>query len=200
MSLEVKFLTDYVQIQPAEPPTLEDFVAFCAENPLLRIEREPGGNISLNAPLPLLSADAESHFHGALYLYASQQGGRAFSANATFALPDGSIRMPDAGYMTAQRFARLTPADKLHFPTIAPDFVVEVRSKSDSLKRLRQKMSDSWIGNGVRLAWLVDLKRQRTYVYRENGSVDMLEGFDRKLSGEEVLPGFEFDLRLLMVV
>ena len=80
------------------------------------------------------------------------------------------------------------------FLTVVPDFVIEVRSKTDSLKRLQDKMLE-WIENGVRLAWLIDPKTATTYIYRENGGVEVLEGFDRTLTGEDVMEGFEFELK-----
>jgi len=74
--------------------------------------------------------------------------------------------------------------------------IAEVRSKSDRLNALKDKMLE-WIENGVRLAWLIDPKTETTYIYRENGSIEVLEGFDRTLTGEDIMEGFEFDLNLL---
>ncbi|HRI59576.1 MAG TPA: Uma2 family endonuclease, partial [Saprospiraceae bacterium] len=80
---------------------------------------------------------------------------------------------------------------------IVPDFVIEVRSPSDSLTELKEKMAEAWMANGVRLAWLLDPESQSACIYRADGSSETINGFDYKLSGEDVLPGFEFDLGVL---
>ncbi len=58
-------------------------------------------------------------------------------------------------------------------------------------------MTEVWIKNGVALAWLVDVENEKLWIYRQNGTVDLIEGFDQSVTGEDVLPGFSFDLRLL---
>jgi len=71
-------------------------------------------------------------------------------------------------------------------------------SPTDTVKEAMRKMKDTWINNGVQLAWLVDVEHEKLWVYRENGSVDLIEGFDQVITGEDIVPGFEFDLRNLM--
>jgi Uma2 family endonuclease len=78
-----------------------------------------------------------------------------------------------------------------------PDFVIEIRSDSAKLKSLQQKMEKTWIANGVRLAWLLDPVKQKAYLYRQDGSMDIVPDFEGKLTGEDVLIGFELDLGLL---
>jgi Uma2 family endonuclease len=82
---------------------------------------------------------------------------------------------------------------------VVPEFVIEVRSDSDAIGRLQTKMREVWIANGVRLAWLIDPKNQVTYIHRADGSEQVIAGFDRVLSGEDVLPGFELQLSVLEV-
>ena len=131
--------------------------------------------------------------------YSREDGkGRAFSPSTGFTLPDGSTRSPDASWVSNDQLARLSPPERKSFAPVVPEFVVEVRSDSDDLIRLRRKMSETWIGNGVQLAWLIDPIEQKAYTYRSDGSVEVIPDFEHILSGEGILPGFEFDLGLLL--
>jgi Uma2 family endonuclease len=102
--------------------------------------------------------------------------------------------MPDAAWITHEKVDAMPPAERKQFAHIVPDFVVEIRSPSDDLGELQTKMRDSWIGNGVQLAWLIDPEQQTAWVYRADGTVETIEDFNQCLSGEEVLPGFELSL------
>ncbi len=84
------------------------------------------------------------------------------------------------------------------FAPLVPDFVMEVRSSSDRIGKLKKKMTDTWLSNGVRLAWLLDPKMEKAYIYRPGQPVEEISGFDRSISGEQVCPGFEFDLRKMI--
>lgn len=94
--------------------------------------------------------------------------------------------------------AALSSEDLKRFAKVVPDFVVEVISPSDSLTDAQQKMTGVWLANGVALGWLVNVEKEKVWIYRQNGSVDLIEDFDRILDGEDVLPRFEFDLRNLL--
>ncbi|WP_448520509.1 Uma2 family endonuclease, partial [Rhodoflexus sp.] len=78
-----------------------------------------------------------------------------------------------------------------------PDFVIELRSESDLLKELQQKITEDWIGNGCRLAWLIDADAETVYVYRPDTAMQIVQGFQQKLSAGDALPGFELDLSQL---
>jgi len=90
----------------------------------------------------------------------------------------------------------LPESERSKFAAIVPDFVVEVRSKSDRINVLKDKMLE-WIENGVRLAWLIDPKTETAYIYRKNGDIETFEDFSQILNGEDVIKGFEFDLKLI---
>jgi len=112
-----------------------------------------------------------------------------------FDLPDGSFRQPDAAWISTERLAAGKSADGEASLSVAPDFVAEIRSDSDRLKKLQTKMTEGWIANGVRLAWLIDPFEEKAYIYRPGRDVEIVEGFSGKtLSGEAVLPGFELPL------
>jgi len=122
--------------------------------------------------------------------------GHIYESSAGFTLPDGSVRSPDAAWLSAAAYKRLTPAERERFPPVCPEFVIEVRSPSDGLAALRRKMLD-YLANGVRLAFLLDPTAETATVYRLGREPEELAGFDRSLSGETVLPGFALDLRPL---
>lgn len=78
---------------------------------------------------------------------------------------------------------------------VVPDFIIEVRSKSYSLKKAKAKLIDTWMPAGVRLGWLLDPRRKKAYVYRAGiAEPEVVTNFDGKLSAEDVVPGFVMDL------
>ena len=108
-------------------------------------------------------------------------------------LPNGSDRSPDASWVKRERWEALTPEQQETFAPLSPDFVVELRSPSDSLKALQTKMQE-YMDNGVRLGWLIDRKNQRVEIYRQGQEVEIVSS-PATLSGEDVLPGFVLDLK-----
>lgn len=192
------FLPDQeVRLKYTKEMTPDDFMDFCLKNPDLNVELEPNGTIVIMSPLTPSSGNIEAEFITELKLYARKNGGEAYSSSTGFTLPDGSVRSPDASYFKAEQLEKIDEQEFFRFTEMVPTFVVEVRSKSDSLSKLQRKMTDTWIANGVRLAWLVDVKKERVFVYRANGSIELVEGFEHLLTGEQVLPGFTFDLGLI---
>ena len=109
-----------------------------------------------------------------------------------FKLPNGADRSPDASWVKLERWQTLTPKEREGFAPLCPDFVVELRSKSDNMEPLREKMRE-YIANGSRLGWLIDRKNQKVEIYRQNQDVEILD-HPRTLSGEDVLSGFVLDL------
>lgn len=180
------------------PVSDEAFEQFCASNPELRIERAPNGNLIIMPPVHTESGYHESQIQIELGLWNRQSHlGKVFSASAGFTLPDESIRSADASWVANEKYDALSAGERKSFAHLVPDFVVEIKSDTDSLRKLKEKMSNTWIANGVQLAWLLDVEAEKAYIYHANGTVEVVEGFDKKLSGESVLPDFEFDLNLL---
>jgi Uma2 family endonuclease len=122
--------------------------------------------------------------------------GEVFDSSSGFKLPNGAHRSPDASWVRRERWEALTPEQQEGFAPICPDFVVELRSPSDSLKKIQEKMQE-YIENGARLGWLIDRKNRRVEIYRPNRDVEILEN-PATLSGEDVLPGFVLDLTPIM--
>ncbi|MCY7330306.1 MAG: Uma2 family endonuclease [Saprospiraceae bacterium] len=178
--------------------THEDFVEFCAENSGLRLEQDKNGNILVMPPVEHDGGFTEFNVIGYLFVWwNSHQKGLAYSPSTGFLLPDGSTRSADGAWASDEKVAALTPQQRKKFAPLVPDFVIEIRSESDRINKLKKKMTDTWMANGVRLGWLLDTKMKKSYVYRAGQPVEELDGFDRSLSGEEVCLGFELDLRKL---
>lgn len=175
----------------------EEFFEFCVANKHLRIERDEQNQILIMAPVGGDSGRKHIDIAFAIeYWNRQNNSGITFDSSAGFQLPDGSMRSPDAAWIKKEKWDNLSVKEKSSFLPFAPDFLVEVLSPSDKLAAAQAKMT-KWIQNGTLLGWLIDSKRQITFIYRADGTVDKIEGFNKKLSGEDVLPGFEFDLTAL---
>ncbi len=196
-NISIRF--DGWEVQDARPPMSEaEFLAFCRQNPDLRIEQDKNGNILIMPPVSFDSGNFESEMMVSLGIWNRQaETGKTFSSATLFILPNGEKRMPDAAWISKEKTIQLSAAERKSFAEIVPDFVVEIRSPSDDLQSLKAKMTDSWMANGVRLAWLLDPSTETAWVYRANGTIAEIQGFDQALSGEDVLPGFSFDLGIL---
>jgi Uma2 family endonuclease len=175
-----------------------ELLRFCEDNSNLRIERNEHRQILLMPPTNTFSGFYNNEICRQLANWnIKTQVGVTFDSSTGFLLPDTSMRSPDASWVTKEDWKALTSAEKNSFAPICPSFVVELRSKTDSLEYLQNKMSDVWIKNGAKLAWLIDPKNQISYIYRANGEMEIVEGFDKSLSGEDVLEGFKLDLKML---
>lgn len=177
--------------------TDEQFLRFCMANKHVRIERDKDRNIIVMPPVTFDSSDYEGEVYGEVRNWNKKfSSGKTLSPSAAFTLPNSAVRGPDASWISPERLAKMPQSERSKFAAIVPDFVAEVRSKSDRLNALKAKMLE-WMENGVRLAWLIDPKTETTYIYRENAGIETLEGFDHVLTGEDVMKGFEFDLKWL---
>ncbi|HEY9665788.1 MAG TPA: Uma2 family endonuclease [Coleofasciculaceae cyanobacterium] len=175
--------------------TQEQFAALAAANPDLRLERTAQGELIVNPPTGWETGKRNCSISGELYLWWRNAGepGEAFDSSTGFILPNGATRSPDASWVSGERWQALTPEQKGTFANICPDFVVELRSSSDSLKSLQDKMRE-YIDNGALLGWLIDPQQRRVEIYRAGSAVEVLEN-PTELSGEAVLPAFVLNLR-----
>ncbi|MGI8556048.1 MAG: Uma2 family endonuclease [Pyrinomonadaceae bacterium] len=119
--------------------------------------------------------------------------GIVFDSSTMFTLPNGAKRSPDVSWMTMEKYNSLSESEKKTFSRIVPDFVIELRSPTDSLKPIQLKMAE-YIKNGVKLGWLIDPNEKKVHIYRANGEVEILENPETVL-GEDVLKGFELNVR-----
>ncbi|MCB9230796.1 MAG: Uma2 family endonuclease [Bacteroidia bacterium] len=174
-----------------------EFYRLCTENRDLRIERNENGEIILMTPVGFESSEKNAEIITQLNNWnRDRKHGRVGDSSAGFNLPDGSMLSPDAAFIPWSDWNSLAEEAKKGFPAICPAFLVELRSKSDELAPLKRKMQ-KWIQNGAQLAWLIDPELKQTWIYRASGEVKLVEGFDQKISGETILPGFELDLSKL---
>ncbi|MBC1238902.1 Uma2 family endonuclease [Nostoc sp. 2RC] len=175
--------------------TQEQFAALAAANRELRLERTAQGELIVNPPTGWETGRRNWSISGELYLWWRNAGepGEAFDSSTGFILPNGATRSPDASWVSQERWQALTSAQKGTFANICPDFVVELRSSSDTLKSLQDKMRE-YIDNGAKLGWLIDPQQRRVEIYRLAKDVEVLEN-PAQLSGEAVLPGFVLNLQ-----
>jgi Uma2 family endonuclease len=177
--------------------TDDEFFDLCQHNPTLRLERTADHNIIAMPPAGSESSRKSGEVYGQLWLWNRQhQLGYTYDSSAGFTLPDGSVRSPDAAWLSKVKFEQLTETQRQKFPPVCPEFVIEVRSPSDGLAALRRKMED-YLANGVQLAFLLDPTAATATIYRPEQAPEELMGFEQELSGEQVLPGFTLDLRFL---
>ncbi len=174
----------------------KQFKELTALYPELQMERSKNGKINIMSPVKGGSGIREVKLSRRIGNWCEEHvGGEVFSPSTGFDLPDGSTKSPDVSWLSAEKMDALS-ADEIenqYIPTV-PDFIVELRSKSDKLTVVKRKMEKTWIANGVQLAWLIDPYKEKVYIYRADGSIDIVTGFDNKLSGESVLQGFVLDL------
>ncbi|MEM9833729.1 MAG: Uma2 family endonuclease [Bacteroidota bacterium] len=177
--------------------TDEEFYRFCQDNRDLRIERNEHQEIIIMSPTGSLSGYLNNIISSQLYLWnQTAKLGKTFDSSTGFKLPDGSNRSPDAAWVSNKAWDQLSETEKRKFAPLCPEFVIELKSDTDDIEDLKKKMQ-MWLTNGCRLAWLIDPDEEKAYVYRPDRAVELAEGFDRTLSGEDVLPDFSLDLSLL---
>ena len=182
-----------LRLSPVIEMTEDEFLAFCEINHEARIERTAEGELEIMPPAGMYTGSKELDIAAQLRYWARRDGsGIAFGSSAGFTLPNGAVRAPDASWIPKSRLAELTTEDKSGFGHICPDFVVELRSRSDRLSVLRSKM-DEYIENGARLGWLLDPLDGRVYVYRPNSEVEILEN-PESVSADPELAGFTLEL------
>ncbi|MBD2006688.1 MULTISPECIES: Uma2 family endonuclease [Cyanophyceae] len=185
-----------LNLSPAIELTDEQFFQLCINNQDLRLERTAEGELIIMPPTGWGTGNRNSRVTQRLGNWADADGtGLAFDSSTGYKLPNGANRSPDASWVSRERLEALNP-DPATFLPMAPDFAVELRSATDSLKTAQQKMQE-YIDNGVRLGWLIDPQNQRVAIYRPGQDVEVLQS-PTSLSGEDVLPGFVLDLTQIL--
>ncbi|MGV0025888.1 Uma2 family endonuclease [Phormidesmis priestleyi] len=175
--------------------TMDQFVEICQMNPDLRLELTAIGDVIIMPPTHSWTGKQNSGLTAQLWNWNDRtHQGIVFDSSTGFTLPNGAVRSPDASWVTHSQWDSLTEEQRREeFSPLAPAFVVELRSSSDSLEKLREKMQE-YLNNGVLLGWLLDSKTRQVEVYRSGQRVEVLDS-PATLSGEDILPGFVLDLR-----
>ena len=178
----------HISIEPRKKLTDDEFFEFCQQNQNLKFERTKHGNIIVMTPTGGRTSSRNSKIIIQLGIWNHQANyGEIFDSNGGFHLPDGSMLAPDAAVVAYHCWETLTGEEQEKFPPICPEFIVELKSKSDRITDLQAKMQD----------WLIDPDTEITYIYRPGKATEEVSGFDNTLSGDPVLPGFQLDLRVL---
>jgi Uma2 family endonuclease len=164
----------------------------CSMNRDLRIERTKDGELLIMPPTGGKTGARSFALTAQLGTWVGAHGGIGFDSSTGFVLPNTAERSPDLAWIRQERWDALTDEQKEKFVPLAPDFVVELRSKSDDLDELMAKMEE-YRDNGVLLGWLVDPYAQRAYVFRPGADVEDLEA-PTSLDASPTLPGFVLSL------
>ncbi len=175
--------------------TQSQFESLAQANRDLRLERTALGELIVNPPTGGESGKRNLSISTQLgnWFEAHEQLGEAFDSSTGFKLPNGADRSPDASWVKRERWDSLTPQQRKGFVPLCPDFVIELRSESDSLVKLQAKMKE-YIHNGTTLGWLINPQKKQVEIYRPHRTVEILEN-PTHLSGEDVLPGFTLNLK-----
>jgi Uma2 family endonuclease len=173
--------------------TEDEFFELCQRNRDLRIERTRDGDLIIMPPTGGTTGRRNLAVLTQLGTWCEEDGtGIAFDSSTGFRLPKGGERSPDASWVRAERWDALSENERENFPPLAPDFVVELRSRTDRLEDLHEKMIE-YLDNGVRLGWLIDPPSRAVWVYRPGVGVEKLDN-PSVVSGDPELPGFELRL------
>jgi Uma2 family endonuclease len=180
----------------------EQFEQLAIANRELRLERTATGQLIIMPPTGGNTGRKNIELEGQLWFWNRQNKlGIVFNSSTAFHLRSGAdpladlpsaVRSPDAAWVTLERWESLTSEQQDSFPPLCPDFAIELRSKTDSIETLREKMQE-YLENGLRLGWLIDPKNRVVEIYRQSQAVEVLHS-PASLSGEDVLPGFVLEL------
>ena len=173
--------------------TPEQFEELCRANRDLRLELTSTGELIVMPPTGSRTGIRNAHLTYQLLAWAEKdRRGVTFDSSSGFTLPNNAKRSPDAAWIKSERWDALTEDEQEGFAPLCPDFVVEIRSRSDNFQRLQNKMRE-YISNGALMAWLIDLVKRRVYIYKPDQGVNVLENPDI-VSDASLLPGFELSM------
>ncbi len=185
-----------INLNPVIQLSDEQFYHLCRVNPDVKFERNAERELIIMSPTGGETGKRNAGITADFVIWNRQTRlGEVFDSSTCFRLPNGADRSPDVAWIQKERWDGLTSEQKEKFPPIAPDFVLELMSPTDNLKETQAKMRE-YMDNQVRLGWLMNRKSQRVEIYRQGKPLEVLEN-PTELSGEDVLPGFVLDLRIV---
>lgn len=183
-----------LNLNPIIKLTREQFYKLCETNPELKLERNAQGELIVMPPTGGETGRSNVNLILQVAKWNEQkQLGEVFDSSTGFTLPSGADRSPDVSWVQKSRWDALTKEQKEKFIPLCPDFVIEIMSPSDNLKKLQDKMQE-YIENGCRLGWLINRKKQQVEIYRLGKEVEVLK-LPQTLVGEDVLPGFVLNMQ-----
>lgn len=172
----------------------DEFEKFCRHNPDFEIEMTKEGELVIMPPTGGLTGNRNFSLIGYFFNWIEKdQSGVGFDSSTVFKLPNGAKRSPDLSWVKNERWEKLTDQEQEKFPPLCPDFVVELRSPSDSLKNLQNKMTE-YIENGAALGWLIDPLEKKVHIYRPNAEIEITDD-PKQVSGEPLLAGFVLNVK-----
>jgi Uma2 family endonuclease len=182
-----------IHLDPVVRLTDQQFYELCQNNPDLKFERNPQGDLIVMPPTGGETGRRNSDLIIDLGIWNRQTGlGYVFDSSTCFRLPNGADRSPDVAWVERDRWEALSPDQREKFPPLCPDFVIELMSPSDTLATVQAKMQE-YRDNGAKLGWLLDRANRQVERYRPNQPVEILSS-PASLSGEDILPGFVLNL------
>jgi Uma2 family endonuclease len=192
---ELDELEGFFLLRWKNPPAFTDdeLLEMFALNEGLQFEVDCDGSLIIMSPTGLKSGFRNMQLTAQLGVWANRDGtGVASDSSGEMRFPNGAKRAPNAAWFSHTRLQAVSEVELEKIPPVVPDFVVELRSKSDRVRRLQAKMEE-YIANGVRLGWLLDPTSRTAYVYRPGTPVQVLENA-ASLDASPELPGFVLDL------
>ena len=176
--------------------TSEQFVRLCRDNPDLRLELTAQREIVIMPPNWTKTGMQNAEISSQLWVWAKADGtGITGDSSTGFTLPNGAVRSPDASWIRRDRWDALTKDQQNSFAPICPDFLIELRSHSETLPELQAKMEE-YIENGSQLCWLIDPTEKRVHIYRPGQTPEAIDN-PVTIGANPVLPGFTLDLTQL---
>ncbi|MDJ0845448.1 Uma2 family endonuclease [Crocosphaera sp.] len=176
--------------------TDEEFYQLCQVNESWRLELTAKGELLIMPPLGGKSGKREARLISKLWVWNEETNlGVVFSSSTVFRLPNGGKRSPDVAWVKLEKWNRLTEEDQEKFPPLCPDFIIELRSRTDKLEDLQEKMLE-YLDAGLILGWLINPQQQQVEIYRQNQDKEIIY-LPANLSAEDVLPGFILDIPIM---
>ena len=173
--------------------TAAQFEQICRDNPDLRLELTSNGGLIVMPPAGSTTGKRNSNLNLQLAVWTEKDGtGIAFDSSTGFTLPDTAVLSPDASWVRRENWDALTEEEQERFAPLCPDFVIELRSRWNTLKAQQAKMQQ-YLDNGTQLGWFIDPRNRRIYIYRTGEEVEVLQDA-ATVSADPVLRGFELQL------
>ncbi len=174
--------------------TEERFELLCRNNRDLRIEMTAEGELVIMPPTGMKTGWRNNKLNYFFMHWTLSDGsGICCDSSTLFRLPNGAKRSPDVSWIKRERVEALTEKEQESFAPICPDFVLELRSPSDAVSFVQQKMQE-YMANGAQLGWMIDPFTKQVYIYRPDQPVECLEN-PETVTGDPVLPGFVLHVR-----
>lgn len=192
LGIDIETLPRKISVDP--PLTDEEFESLCLKTDIVQLERTKEGVILMHSPTGAFTGDANAEIIRQLRnWWITHCRGRVFDSNTGFFLPTGAMLSPDAAFVRPEKLEGLIPNDYEHFLRLCPDFVIELKSRSDSLPELKLKM-EAWVENGIELGWLIDPYSRKVFFFGASG-VDLGRLFNSSaIYGTGPVQGFTLDL------